>query len=67
MQAKTPAKPLRFDSRLHHLLQILPGTAVPCCFPRCNSVTSPFIDGDQDTPLSRIGNADDYLDYITIA
>ena len=38
---------------------------VPCCFPTCNSVTYAFIDGEQVTPLSRIINVYDYLDYIT--
>jgi 7,8-dihydro-6-hydroxymethylpterin dimethyltransferase len=38
---------------------------VPCCFPTCNSVTYAFIDGDKVTPLSRIVNVNDYLDYIT--
>jgi 7,8-dihydro-6-hydroxymethylpterin dimethyltransferase len=38
---------------------------VPCCFPTCNSVTYAFVDGDQVTPLPRIVNVYDYLDYIT--
>jgi uncharacterized radical SAM superfamily Fe-S cluster-containing enzyme len=38
---------------------------VPCCFPTCNSVTYAFIDGEQVTPLPRIVNVYDYLDYIT--
>lgn len=38
---------------------------VPCCFPTCNSVTYAFIDGDKVTPLSRIVNVYDYLDYIS--
>ena len=38
---------------------------VPCCFPTCNSVTYAFIDGEQVTPLSRIVNVYDYLDYIS--
>jgi hypothetical protein len=38
---------------------------VPCCFPTCNSVTYDFIDGEQVTPLSRIVNVYEYLDYIT--
>jgi uncharacterized radical SAM superfamily Fe-S cluster-containing enzyme len=38
---------------------------VPCCFPTCNSVTYAFIDGETVTPLSRIVNVYDYLDYIT--
>jgi uncharacterized radical SAM superfamily Fe-S cluster-containing enzyme len=38
---------------------------VPCCFPTCNSVTYAFIDGEKVTPLPRIVNVYDYLDYIT--
>jgi uncharacterized radical SAM superfamily Fe-S cluster-containing enzyme len=38
---------------------------VPCCFPTCNSVTYAFIDGDTVTPLPRIVDVYDYLDYIT--
>lgn len=38
---------------------------VPCCFPTCNSVTYAFIDGETVTPLPRVVNVYDYLDYIT--
>lgn len=38
---------------------------VPCCFPTCNAVTYAFIDGEHVTPLSRVVNVYDYLDYIT--
>ncbi len=38
---------------------------VPCCFPTCNSVTYAFVEGDKVTPLPRIVNVYDYLDYIT--
>jgi hypothetical protein len=38
---------------------------VPCCFPTCNSVTYAFVEGDRVTPLPRILNVSDYLDYIT--
>ena len=38
---------------------------VPCCFPTCNSVTYAFIEGETITPLPRIVNVYDYLDYIT--
>jgi 7,8-dihydro-6-hydroxymethylpterin dimethyltransferase len=38
---------------------------VPCCFPTCNSVTYAFIDGESVTPLPRIVNVHEYLDYIT--
>jgi len=38
---------------------------VPCCFPTCNAVTYAFVEGDRVTPLPRIINVNDYLDYIT--
>jgi len=38
---------------------------VPCCFPTCNSVTYAIVEGEKVTPLSRIVNVHDYLDYIT--
>ena len=38
---------------------------VPCCFPTCDSVTYAFVEGDQVTPLPRIVNVCDYLDYIS--
>src|SRR5216684_2116899 len=45
--------------------QISDFVPVPCCFPTCNSVTYAFIEGDNITPLPRIVNVHDYLDYIT--
>jgi uncharacterized radical SAM superfamily Fe-S cluster-containing enzyme len=38
---------------------------IPCCFPTCNSVTYAFVEGDQVTPLPRIVDVSNYLDYIT--
>lgn len=38
---------------------------VPCCFPTCNSVTYALVEGEQVTPLPRILNVHDYLDYIS--
>lgn len=38
---------------------------VPCCFPTCNSVTYAYVDGDNVTPLPRLLDVDNYLDYIT--
>ncbi len=38
---------------------------VPCCFPTCNSVTYAYVDGDTVTPLPRLLDVDNYLDYIT--
>jgi 7,8-dihydro-6-hydroxymethylpterin dimethyltransferase len=38
---------------------------VPCCFPTCNAVTYAFVEDGRVTPLPRVINVDDYLDYIT--
>ncbi len=38
---------------------------VPCCFPTCNAVTYAYVDGEAVTPLPRLLDVDDYLDYIT--
>ena len=38
---------------------------VPCCHPGCQSITYAFVDHDEVTPLPRILNVDDYLDYVT--
>ena len=38
---------------------------VPCCFPTCNSVTYAFVESGRVTPLPRILDVNDYLDYIT--
>jgi 7,8-dihydro-6-hydroxymethylpterin dimethyltransferase len=38
---------------------------VPCCFPTCNAVTYAFVEGGKVTPLPRLVNVHDYLDYIT--
>lgn len=37
---------------------------VPCCFPTCNSVTYAYVDGETVTPITRLIEVDDYLDYI---
>ncbi len=38
---------------------------VPCCFPTCNSVTYAYVEDGVVTPLPRVLNVDDYLDYIS--
>jgi uncharacterized radical SAM superfamily Fe-S cluster-containing enzyme len=38
---------------------------VPCCHPGCQSVTYAYVEDGQVTPLPRVLNVDDYLDYIT--
>jgi uncharacterized radical SAM superfamily Fe-S cluster-containing enzyme len=53
------------ESQTSGQFQVSDFIPVPCCFPSCNSVTYAFIDGDKVTPLPRIVNVYDYLDYIT--
>jgi len=38
---------------------------IPCCFPTCNSVTYAYVDEGKVTPLTRLLNVDDYLDYLS--
>ena len=40
---------------------------IPCCFPTCNSVTYAYVDEADGTvtPLPRLIEVEDYLDYIT--
>ena len=38
---------------------------VPCCHPACQSVTYAYVEDGKATPLPRLINVDDYLDYIT--
>jgi uncharacterized radical SAM superfamily Fe-S cluster-containing enzyme len=37
---------------------------VPCCFPTCTSVTYAYVEEGKVTPLPRILNVEDYLDYL---
>ena len=53
------------ESQTSGKFQVSDFVPVPCCFPTCNSVTYAFIDGETITPLPRIVNVYDYLDYIT--
>jgi uncharacterized radical SAM superfamily Fe-S cluster-containing enzyme len=38
---------------------------VPCCHPGCQSITYAYMEDGRVTPLPRVLNVDDYLDYIT--
>ena len=38
---------------------------VPCCFPTCQVNSYLFVDGNKVTPLPRLLDIDQYLDYIT--
>jgi uncharacterized radical SAM superfamily Fe-S cluster-containing enzyme len=38
---------------------------LPCPHPECSACTYAFVEGDRVTPIPRIVNVDDYLDFIT--
>ena len=38
---------------------------VPCCHPGCQSITYAYVEDGVVTPLPRVLNVDDYLDYVT--
>jgi hypothetical protein len=53
------------EAQTEGLFRVSDFVPVPCCFPTCNSVTYAYIDGETVTPLPRLLNVDDYLDYIS--
>ena len=56
----------RIEEQTQGLFRITDFIPVPCCFPTCNSVTYAYIDNEKNvTPLPRILNVEDYLDYIS--
>ena len=38
---------------------------VPCCYPNCQSMTYVYVEDGKVTPLPRVLNVEDYLDYIS--
>jgi uncharacterized radical SAM superfamily Fe-S cluster-containing enzyme len=54
------------ETQTEGLFRVSDFVPVPCCFPTCNSVTYAYIDENRTiTPLPRVLNVDDYLDYIS--
>jgi hypothetical protein len=56
---------------VHALVDELPGwfcvsdfVPVPCCFPSCRSIAYAIVDGDTVTPLTRLLDVEDHLDYV---
>lgn len=65
MQRMTNPDVIRLlDEQTDGLFRVSDFVPIPCCFPTCNSVTYAYVDGDQVTPLPRLMNVEDYLDYI---
>ncbi|GAB4407260.1 MAG: hypothetical protein Fur0044_00020 [Anaerolineae bacterium] len=53
------------EAQTEGLFRVSDFVPVPCCFPTCNSVTYAYVEGETVTPLPRLLNVDDYLDYIS--
>jgi uncharacterized radical SAM superfamily Fe-S cluster-containing enzyme len=52
------------EAQTDGLFRLSDFTPVPCCMPVCNFVTYAMLDGDSLTPITRVLNIDEYLDYI---
>ncbi len=52
------------EEQTAELFRVADFVPVPCCFPTCNSVTYAHVDNDSVTPLPRLLDVNDYLDYI---
>lgn len=52
------------DAQTEGMFRVDDFVPIPCCFPTCNSVTYAYVDGDSVTPIPRLLEVDDYLDYI---
>jgi len=52
------------EEQTHGTFVVSDFVPIPCCFPTCNSVTYAYVDEDQVTPLPRLLQVEDYLDYI---
>jgi len=55
---------LGLEEQTKGLFRVSDFVPVPCCFPTCNSVTYAVVDGGKVTPITRLLDVDDYLDYI---
>ena len=53
------------EEQTDDLFRVSDFVPVPCCFPTCNSVTYAYVDEGQVTPIPRLLNVEDYLDYIS--
>jgi 7,8-dihydro-6-hydroxymethylpterin dimethyltransferase len=69
-----PADPLKrmtipdvlkhLEAQTQGLFKLSDFVPVPCCMPSCNFVTYALLDGDAVTPITRLVEIDQYLDYI---
>jgi len=56
---------LEIERQTEGLFTVQDFVPVPCCFPTCNAVSYALIDDGTVSPITRVLNVDDYLDYIT--
>jgi len=52
------------EAQTNGLFKLSDFVPVPCCMPTCNFVTYAMLDGDNVTPITRVLDIDQYLDYI---
>ncbi len=52
------------EAQTEGLIRLDDFVPVPCCMPSCNFVTYALIDGDSVTPITRLLEVSQYLDYI---
>lgn len=52
------------EEQTHGLLTLNDFVPVPCCMPACNFVTYAMLDGDSVTPITRVLDIEQYLNYI---
>lgn len=55
---------LALETQTRGLFRMSDFVPVPCCMPTCNFVTYAMLDGNEVTPITRVLQVDQYLDYI---
>jgi uncharacterized radical SAM superfamily Fe-S cluster-containing enzyme len=53
------------EAQTEGLFRVSDFVPVPCPHPDCSACTYAFVDGDRVTPIPRLVNVDDYLDFVT--
>lgn len=53
------------ETQTNGLFQVSDFLPMPCPHPTCTACTYAFVDGDEVTPILRLLNVDDYLDFAT--
>ncbi len=55
----------RLEGQTDGLFRVSDFIPVPCPHPDCTACTYAFVDGEEVTPITRLLNVDDYLDFVT--